>query len=342
MKKIKHKKLLIIGIIILLIILSIGIKELIINHKNKVFINNIKNIMNDEEINLIVEINPSISLTVKNETVIESKCLNDDCLELLNKMNYNYNDNLNNQKIDKVLNDFYNGAKENGYDTSNGMTVSSNSSSVEAYIKDIKEATFEHITLDEENAILNKEKTDNLSKDEYNQKLLSELKNDEDYGEVYTCDIYDGEVKCYITDYMSDIMKNFGKSDAIDLVRLELNVSKLKRILNKFDFRYETDNFSIKSIQLANGKTYDYVDKAVRVFNDFHNIEIDRFEIINCLTYSINKYGPPNEYGHKEVIEAKDFYIPFAKVDLLTKTYEKKDVIWVDNATELPTKHIGL
>ena len=109
MKKIKHKKLIIIGIIILLVITGLGINEIIIKHKNKVFINNITNIMKEEEINLIVEINPSISLTVKNGTVIESKCLNDDCLELLSKMNYNYNDNLNNQKLEKVLNEFYNG-----------------------------------------------------------------------------------------------------------------------------------------------------------------------------------------------------------------------------------------
>ncbi len=184
--------------------------------------------------------------------------------------------------------------------------------------------------------------TDNLSKDEYNQRLLNELKNDEDYGEVYTCGIYDGEVKCYITDFMSEIMKDFGKSDAIDLVRLELNVFKLKRVLNKFDFKYDTDNLAIKSVQLSNGKSYNYTDKAVTVINDFSNTEIDRIEIINCLTYEINRYGTTNEYGAKDVIEDKDFYIPFAKVDLLTKTYEKKDVIWVDNTTEIPTKHIGL
>ncbi len=123
MKKIKHKILLIIGIIILLVITGFGINEIIIKLKNKVFINNLKTIMKEEEMNLIVEINPSISLTVKNGTVIKSQCLNNDCVELLNKMNYNYNDNLNNQKLDKVLNEFYNGAKENGYDTSNGITV---------------------------------------------------------------------------------------------------------------------------------------------------------------------------------------------------------------------------
>lgn len=70
--------------------------------------------------------------------------------------------------------------------------------------------------------------------------------------------------------------------------------------------------------------------------------EIDRIEIINCLTYEINRYGTTNEYGAKDIIEDKDFYIPFAKVDLLTKTYEKKDVIWVDNTTEIPTEHIDL
>ena len=70
--------------------------------------------------------------------------------------------------------------------------------------------------------------------------------------------------------------------------------------------------------------------------------EIDRIEIINCLTYEINRYSTTNEYGAKDIIEDKDFYIPFAKVDLLTKTYEKKDVIWVDNTTEIPTEHIDL
>lgn len=343
MKKIKHKKLLIIGIIISLVITGLGINEIIIKHKNKVFINNITNIMKEEEMNLIVEINPSILLTVKNGTVIESKCLNDDCLELLSKMNYNYNDNLNNQKLDKVLNEFYNGAKENGYDTSNGITISSNSSSVEAYIKDIKEATFVHITLEEENAKLNKEKTDTLSKDEYNQKLLKELKNDEDYGEVYTCDIYESEVKCYITDFMREVMSVFGKNETTEyLAKLALNVYKLKRVLNKFDFKYETDDLAIKSIQLANGKSYDYTGEMVYAINGENNIEIDRIEILNCLYYSITRYGPTNEYGDEEIIEDKEFYIPLAKVDLLTKTYEKKDVIWIDRTNGSPTKHIGL
>ena len=219
-KKTKKRKILIIIITIILIaISSIFIYFKIQDYNTKKFIAKIDKIKQEEIINLIVDINPSILLKVKNNTVIDSKCLNKDCQELLNKMNYNYDDNINNQDVDKIINTIYNESKNYGYDTSNGINITSSSSSAEILVNDIKEASFKKINFEKESSILENNgyniKEEQLSKEEYNNEILKELKSDVDYGSLYTCDIYEGEVKCYITDFIDKIMNEFGKQSLI-------------------------------------------------------------------------------------------------------------------------------
>ena len=344
MKKIKKKNyikkiLLIIFVIITILLINNIIKNII----SKNILKDVKNIKSEEELILIVDINPSIALKIKNSIVIESSCLDQDCQDLLDKMKYNYDDNLNNQKVDKVLNEFYQGAKTHGYDTTNGITVSSSSSSVEALINDVKDITFKNITVEEENNTLNESnvvfKESELTKEEYNNQLLEKLKKDPDYGELYTCDIYGNEVKCYMVDFMSEIMSEFGESSILSkLATLEATALKFRSLLKKFDIKYELDEEEItKSITLNNGITFAYTDSYTRVINNENNEPIDTIYIVNCLFYE--KYI---ESDTGEILENKIYMLPFTKVDLLTQTYNKKDIIVIDETTDIPTVQYGI
>lgn len=323
----------------LVLFINNSVKNLI----SKKVINDVEKIKNKEEIIAIVDINPSIALKIKNGTVIESKCLDKDCNDLLEKMNYNYNDNLNNQKLSKVLNEFYEGARKYGYDTSNGITVSSSSSSVEVLLNDVKEATYKSITIAEENKTLKDAniifQESELTKEEYNNKLLEKLRDDPDYGKLFTCDIYDEEVKCYMIDFMAEIMKEFGKQSLLSkIAELESTIFKFRNLLKKFDVKYELNSDqTMKSITLGNGMTWSYADSCVTEVNNMNNEVIASFHITNCLSYGKETIGPNNE-----ILEMKSYLLPFTKIELLTKTYDKKDIIFIDQTTDTPIILYGI
>lgn len=316
--------------ILLTLILVLGITFLITtlidNYKNKKFISNIEKISNEKIITVIVDINPSIALKVKNNTVIESQCLNQDCTDLLNKMNYTYNDNLNNQKLDKVITEIYEASNKYGYDTSNGITVSSTSDEVQILVNNIKELNYKHITVEEEKNLLSNVvfKEEEITKEQYNN-LLMELKNDKDYDITYTCDIYDGEVKCYIKDFISKIVKELKHNESqTKFLELSNAADKMKDLLNKFNVHYDTEYLAIKSIRLSNGKSYNYSAEHIIGTNDGNN-NITNYEFANALSYEIYRVDASNA-----ILEEKTCIIPFDKVDLLTKTYLKKDVVCFD------------
>ena len=85
----------------------------------------------------------------------------------------------------------------------------------------------------------------------------------------------------------------------------------------------------MKSITLANGINFDYTDKCVHVINNQNNETIASIDINNCLEY--RKY---TENSKREILEDKIYILPFTKVELLTKTYDKKDIIFIDKTTE--------
>lgn len=329
---------------IFVVVLCLFINNLIQNYISKMVIKDVENFKKEEEVIAIIDINPSIALKIKNGTVIESKCLDQDCNDLLEKMNYTYNDNLNNQKLDKVLNEFYQGAKSYGYDTSNGITVSSSSSVVQVLVSDVKEATYKHITVEEENNVLNEVNVEfsesELTKTEYNNKLLEKLKKDPDYGELFTCDIYDEQVKCYMVDFMADIMSEFGKDSLLSkLAELESSIFKFRSVLKKFDFQYKInpDDKTMESITLGNGITFGYGDSCFTEVNNGNNETIASFKITNCLSYGKETLGP-----NYEILESKSYMLSFSKVELLTKTYDTKDIIFIDNTTSDPIILYGI
>lgn len=331
----KHKKRIFIKlflgifIILLLLVLIYFINNVITDYKNKKFISNLEKLNNEKVITVIVDINPSIALKVKNGTVIESQCLDQDCTDLLNKMNYTYNDNLNNQKLDKVINEIYEASDKFDYGTSNGITVSSSSYEVQVLVKDVKEVTYKHITVqEEENILVNSNvsfKENELTKDEYNNKLLAELRKDSDYNITYTCDIYDREVKCYMIDFLSELVLDLKNNESkAKILELGVAIDKFKKLLNKFDIQYEEEGLLLSDIILKNGKKYDYNGEYVIGINDGNN-NITDIQFLNTLSYEVHILGQDNV-----VLEDKLYIIPFSKIDLLTQTYDKKDVVCVE------------
>lgn len=335
-KKTKKRKILIIIITIILIaICSIFIYFKIQDYNTKKFISKIDKTKQEEIINLIVDINPSILLKVKNNTVIDSKCLNKDCEELLNKMNYNYDDNINNQNVDKIINTIYNESKNYGYDTSNGINITSSSSSAEILVNDIKEASFKKISFEEESSILENNgyniREEQLSKEEYNNKILSELRTDTDYESAYYCDIFNGEVKCYLKDFIGDAWKEFGNENIVfDLVNLEISVEKFKRVLDKFEIEYDLESaLSISKLKLKNGKTYYFQPNHSYPLNNGNN-EFTDYYFGSTIYYDVKVEGNANEYGHIPILEDKSYIIPITKLDLLNHSFNEEDIIIID------------
>ncbi len=337
-KKVKKKGflkklLLFLTIIILLIVFIIFIKNVIRKYQNKKFVENLNAIKQEEIMNVVVEINPSIAFVVKNDTIIDSYCLNEDCVNLLDKMNINYNDNINNQRLDKTIELLYNNAKNYGYDTSNGISISSSNLQVEALVKNIKDASFDYITIEEEKEILQEfpEKTESvsISKKEYNKKLLEELKKDSEYDKTYYCYIENDEVKCYMKDFMKEIMDEFGSESLVSKIgQITIAYDRFVKLLNKFNFSYsftfDEDGEPNKDISLNDGRTYGYGDMASCPIMDCNNNVLQTIEARYVLM--------PNDQDIKALTGLNDaiIYIPFTKVNLLTKTYEKKDMIVVD------------
>lgn len=295
-------------LIIVLVIVFFLLRSVILNFKDKRFTKNLSKIREEETIKVIVDINPSFAFVVKNDTVIESYCLNEDCVELLNKMNINYDDNLNNKKLEDVINNIYDGAKANGYNTDNGVKVSSSSPKVEALIKNVNDASFNYLTKEHEEELL-KDKNIKIDKEEYNNKLLSELKKDSDYDKTYTCKIENDEVKCYMLDFMikfKDI-----KNPLTDITRVYTDYDKFKRLLDKFDISYSFVTIGgepDKTITLADGIPLGYGDECY----DSNN-EATMKKVYYCLMGDINN---------------RSAVVSFLNVDLLSKTYEEKDIIY--------------
>jgi len=343
-KKFTFKKV-ILGLLLVTVILIcfIFIKNIVTNYKNQKFIEKIDKIQQEKTMNVIVNINPSIALVLKNETIIDSYCLNEDCVDLLNKMNVTYNDNINNQKFDKIINLLYDNAKNYGYDTSQGISISSSDIKVESLVKNVNNSSFQHITLDEEKKLLenvSEELEKNIiSKEEYNEKLLEELQKDSEYDKTYYCLIDNDEVKCYMKDFMMDV--DFSNNDIINQIKeITVDYNRFKGLLKKFNFSYNfttVDGEPEKIINLNDGYSYYYGDSAACPVMDCTDNKIyETIKVKNVLM--------PNESASFALMGVTDaiIYIPFTKVDLLTKTYEKKDVIAITKDCPINKVYYGI
>lgn len=299
------KILLVFLILVAFLVAFIFVREQIIKANNKKFYSKITEIMNEEENQVIISKSSKVYVKIKNNIITEYKCLNDECKTILKEQDFK------DKKIDELVTFIYNNDKK-GTDVVNVM---SKSSRVESFVSNLKYSKYTNLTKEEEKKIFDEKKIDIVSKDDYNKKILDELKKDKDYGKTYNCDIYNDQVKCYATDDMEKVLVNFDKQNYIVRRYNELIVIGLKfnRLINKFGFNYNKKGFAVDSISLGNNIDYGYTN--------YYNLDLTdeskntkRITVYNAL------------YFEDDVL----YLIPFSKIDLLSKTVNVNDIIDVD------------
>lgn len=250
-KKIIRKIILFVILLFLCIYGFFFIKNTLSSYKDKKVTNQIEEIKKDKISYVVVSINPKIIIELKNDKVTNTGCLNEDCINLFNKIN------ITNQNLKSAIENLYEVAKNSGVDVSNGVLVSS---------KDDIQKELENLNYVEYNKIDNKEETIYIkqiignskikeSKQDYNKKLLETYQKDNDYGKYYTCVIND-ELECYLTDEFAEkfsYLLSFNSSEEETLKTIIFKTLEfdpiLQRILDKFNVKYKKETFfGIKGI----------------------------------------------------------------------------------------------
>lgn len=322
-RKIFRKIFLGIILLVLIVVLFLFINNLITNYKTNKLKDNI-NKTNEEISYVIVEINPKIVLEIINGKVSNTGCLNDDCKTIFNNIN------VNNKSLKDTIEILYNEAKENNIDVTNGVQVSS-SSNVREEIKDLTYVKVEIITSEEENKILsevidNNEIKNKLSKNEVSNNLLELYKKDKDYNKLYTCNIINNELKCYITEEFETVLTYEGET-LKEIYEDFRNYQKLENLFDKFNIKYDKGKVEGIDLKLINNV---YVNNT-------------KYYLFTGTTYTsttVSMTGPLTEpitssYNKAGIVLKKngDFepfryeILPFSKFDLVSKSYNEEDVV---------------
>ena len=307
----KVKKVIKIVILIILVLLLLIISSHIIkNTITKIQVNNIKKDL--DEISsykvsyVILEINPKILLEITNDIVTNKTCLNKDCEESLTDLD------LNGKNLKVATTTFYEEATSKGFDTSNGVTVSTSDSNFKEEIEELEYVNYNVITKEEENDVLNelniKEEILN-KKNEYNKKLIDIYKKDSDYDKYYSCDEENNDVKCYITSkFEKELSELFVITNLNTIIN---NARNLNRILDKFNVKYEYQNsFGVKDIIAieANG-TY------LSFGNDYQISSSDSDGSYHSIHYNF------------PYLDLDDSLLPLIKFNLIDSSYDVNDLI---------------
>ena len=306
----------ILTIFLVLVVILIGfifIREEILKSSNKKFYNEIKSLLEEEQMDLFVYMDSKIYLRIKNNKVLNHKCLDEKCNALLKEMGYT------NKNIDGDVSDFINNMKKYaiklGYKFSR-IDIASSNTKVEIISTKVADSKYTYLDNTEIDKIIDEYKLEKVNNEELNEKLLNKFKQDTDYSKSYSCIIDNNEVKCYVTNYMENILKNIDKQSYLKKRYNEIyNMSiKFKRILNKFDFKYKSSGFGINTITLGNDIVYDYTT--------YYNLEI-----LNNSNEVVNRKNLYNVlYKEDEILYLNEF----SKVNLLSKTINSDDVIVSD------------
>lgn len=257
---------------------------------------------------VFVEINPSFVFTVKDNKVNDVACLNDDCISIYSDIDIK-DKNLN-ESIDIV----YNVSKEKGFDTSNGVKVKiSNNVNIET--KDYITVEYINTTKEKEflNEIKNNEEIKNVSNDGYYANLWEKLKKDENYDDVYTCNMNDNkELECYII-LETGINKDSDYDSLGTVEKLEElfgnSQSKVYNILKKFNFDVRNNKVYI------NGVKFGYV--PLFTLNDTPYKNALTAEKINILDNSICASGYVEYENGICQVEDGVYIIPLEKINLV-------------------------
>lgn len=328
----KKKKLFIIIILIVSIPLLLFFGYRFISNKideanTKKFSGIINEVSKERTDYVFVEINPSFVLTVRDNKVSDVACLNDDCISIYNDIDVkgkNLNDSIDN---------IYNTSKEKGFDTSNGVKVKT-SDNVSIKSKDY--ITIEYIDATKEKELLNEVKNNeeikNVSNDDYYSKLWSELKKDKDYGNVYTCNMNNKELECYIT--LETGINNDSDYDRIDRLQDTLSGSYTSIMNTLKKFNYNVDGSKV----IINGIKFGYVplftNNVEGKITKYKNVLVA--EIIDKLDNKICERGYADYRDGKCEVMDGTYIIALDKLNLVRSNILSDNIIeWRMGATEM-------
>jgi hypothetical protein len=259
-KKIFRKILLGIALIIFLVWIYYFSGKLINNYRNNKLKKNLEKIQQEEISYAIVEINPKVLLEIKNKKVVSKGCLNEDCEEIYKDID------ITSKSVEEAVELLYNTAKQKGVDVSNGVKVSSTKEEIEEETKTLEYVAYTQITSEEEqeylSLVLDNEQIQEDTKD-YNQKLLETYQKDSDYGRLYTCEIKNEKVACYIIEE-AVILPHYDTAEEYLLHMTELLKIKEKRdhVLDKFGIPYVYEDIATLTIQIKGQKYYYYSESS--------------------------------------------------------------------------------
>lgn len=313
-KKGKIKKVIIIILLIiisaLLIFVGFRIVRKKINQAKASKLNHTLNELAKERIDYVfIEINPSLVLTMKENTVNDVACLNNDCITIYENID------IKGKNINESIDVIYDEAKEKGFDVSNGVKVKSTK---EVNIEEKEYITMEQIDRSKEKELLQEVKNNvnilDVNNDNYYKNLWEELKKDKDYDNIYTCKMIDKELKCYFAEnFLNASEENNGNG---------IKSSDLARVLAKFGIKYKTWNWGL-----------DFGDSpyGIYIHDKFYYFVNDNLEYYGdapeCEQY---KNKMPTAYitctmtmGYTDQIIS----FPRSKLNLLTVQYDSKDIL---------------
>jgi len=313
--------------IVVLIVLLVGyyfVSDFITNYKT----NKLKNKIEDIEKDItyaVVEINPKIILEIVNGKVSNRGCLNDDCKVVFNNIN------VTDKSLKEVVEILYNKAKENDIDVSNGVQVSSSDNKVKEEVEDLTYVKVEIITSEEEekfiSEVIDNDKIKNkVSKEELADKLLKVYKKDKDYNKLYTCNIINNELKCYITEEFEKVLTYEGETLS-EIYEDFRNYQKLEKLFDKFNIKYDKGKVEGIDLRLINNV---YVNNTLYYLftgTTYTSTTVSATgPIAEPITSSYNKAGVVLK--RNEDFEPFRYEIlPFSKFDLVSKSYNEEDVV---------------
>lgn len=314
-------------IIVFCFILILGIGCFIFFYSNQLskknleeFKESIQELQKEEVSYMIVEINPKAILEIVDGKVISKGCLNSDCLNIFQDIDFIGKD------IKSVIELMYNKAKEKGIDVKDGVKVSSTNEKIKEYVKEIEYVDYKTIDSKEEKQqleqVIDNDKIKNEEKKEdYQEKLLKEYKNDSDHGELYTCSLINNEVACYITEeFDSELSKDLDSN--YNLYDFYQTSQKLERVLNKFDIKYD-----YKKTYNINNVTEIYMN------NEPYLIGSNYTSASTTIGIGIEAETKVNEYKNTAISVIKNdetYLLPITKLDLITLKYNESDLIQFD------------
>lgn len=328
--KILSKIFLIILTLLVMILSYYFLSNSLMRHNNNKLQDEIKKVTS-EITYVIIEINPKIILELKDGKVINTGCLNEDCLSVFDDID------LKDSSLKEATEKLYNKAKEKNVDVSNGVSVSSSNQKVEKEVNKLDYVKYKKIDKKEEkeeikNVIDNKEIKEEKNKNEVSNDILAIYKKDKDYGILYECKVVNSEPVCYITRAFAERLSYEG--DTLEEFINSLNeMRNLENILDKFEFDYERGgveglNQTIVNRIAVSGTSYPIFygfslsSNVVSASPDENNESLEKYS--EYTDFGITIYDS-NWYLDAE--QFKVIVLPIEKVELISRTYEEKDLV---------------